>query len=151
MSMYVSAIWLIANLVHPFMLLVVFGNDFDMDMLGFGLQFTLYSFMFSMPSLFLGFLVIYGIFKLPISAGGRYLTWLITAPLIAFMNYWLLLVVVFGSRIDKESIELILPAMMAVVLAILLRYASFFKAAAESSKEKNENELKNTNDPIKEQ
>jgi len=143
MYLYVLATWLIANLVHPFMMYVVFGGgDFDLD--GFGMQFIFYSFVFSLPSLFLSFLAIYGISKLPASGAGKYIAWLITAPVIVFINYWLLFAVLFNLRIEKEEIDIMWPAIIAVVITIVVRYVSFFKNVAQLNKEKNET-VNNTN------
>jgi len=88
MYLYVAATWLIANLVHPFMLFIVFGSidNFEMDMLGFGFEFMLYSLLLSIPSLFLSFLAMYVIFKFQLSSAGRYITWVISAPVIAFSH-----------------------------------------------------------------
>lgn len=142
MYLYVAATWLIANLVHPLMLFLVYGaEDFDMDILGFGLQFVIYSFLFSIPSLFLSFLVMYVIFKLPLSSAGRYISWVISAPVIVVINYWLVFNVIFNTRMGKEGLEFMLPAMIAVVLAILIRYASFFRAVADFNKQENERDL----------
>ena len=142
MYLYVAATWLIANLVHPLMLFLVYGaEDFAMDILGFGLQFVIYSFLFSIPSLFLSFLVMYVIFKLPLSSAGRYISWVISAPVIVVINYWLVFNVIFNTRMGKEGLEFMLPAMIAVVLAILIRYASFFRAVADFNKQENERDL----------
>jgi hypothetical protein len=73
MHTYVFATWLIANLVHPFVLVVVFGwsAPFDMETVGLTVQFIVLSMCCSMPSFLLGFLAIYGIFKLPLHNNGK--------------------------------------------------------------------------------
>src|SRR6185503_3348561 len=97
MYTYVSGTWLIANFIHPFMLLVVFGWDgtFDMNMFGFGLQFLVFSILFSTPSLLFSNLAMHVITRLPFTSAGKYFTWLITAPALVFINYWLIMVLFF--------------------------------------------------------
>ena len=83
----------------------------------------------------------YVIFKLPLSSAGRYISWVISAPVIVVINYWLVFNVIFNTRMGKEGLEFMLPAMIAVVLAILIRYASFFRAVADFNKQENERDL----------
>jgi hypothetical protein len=141
--MHVSATWLIANLLHPLVALIVFGgnSDLNLDMVASVLGIIVYSLLFSLPSLLLSFLAIYGIFKLPSSITVKYITWLVIAPFIVFVNYWLLFSVFLGVSMQKEDTDFMLPAMIAVVLTILVRYISFFRMATNLNKKENETNM----------
>jgi hypothetical protein len=139
MFIYVIATWLLANLIHPFMLILVFGWNAPFDMNSFGLLFQLflYSLVCSIPSIVFSQLAIYGIFKLPFHTDGKYITWLLIAPFLVIFNYWFLMIV-FTGEIYGISLEFMLPAMLSVALTILIRYAAFFRTAAELNNKHNE-------------
>ena len=67
MKTQVPVVWLLANLFHPLLLITWFGVwDFGIsgDDIGIVLMLFIYGFLFSMPSLLLGFLVEY-LVKIP--------------------------------------------------------------------------------------
>lgn len=137
MKSQVPVVWLIANLLHPFLLIFWFGEwnfNLSSDDFGIGIMLFIYGFMFSMPSLLLGFLVEYLVVKLHSSALNRYLYWLLLSPLVALLN-WGLLVFVFGGSIDWRDITVAFPSMIAVLLASLMRYKSFLKEEKPSTEQ----------------
>ncbi len=138
MYLYISGTWLIANLIHPFMMFILLGSDaaFSMESIGFSLQFIVYSIIFSIPSLLFSILAMYGITKLPLPDTGKFISWLITAPVVVFINYWLLFRGFFNDELDRDSIDFMLPGMLSAVLIILIRYPVFFKAVRKESEGK---------------
>ncbi len=130
MFVYVTGTWLLANLIHPFLAIAIVGwtSPFDMNSFALILQFALFSIIFSIPSLALGQLAMYGIFQLPLRDTGKYILWLLIAPVLVLLNYWLLLLL-FGGSIYTDSLDFLLPGMFSIVLIIIIRLVAFFKAA----------------------
>lgn len=136
----VPAIWLLANLFHPVILVTWFGGwDFTLNSedIGIAMMVFIYAFLFSLPSLFMGFIMEYLISKTVTDRTNRYLCWLFFSPLIALLN-WVLVASLFGGWLHWRELSLAIPSMIAVVLASLIRYASFLKQ--ETTTEKNEHE-----------
>jgi len=136
----VPAIWLLANLFHPVLLLLWFndwGFAFNREDIGIGLMIYIYAFLFSVPSLLSGLLAEYVISILVTDKVYRYLFWLCIAPLLVLLN-WILIALMFDGGIRWMELPLAIPSMIAVVLASLLRYRSFLKQ--EPTTKMNENE-----------
>ena len=142
MKTQVPVVWLLANLFHPLLLITWFGVwDFGISSDDFGivLMLFIYGFLFSMPSLLLGFLAAYLVSKMHPVPLTRFLYWLLLSPLVALLN-WMLVALFFGGRIAWDDFSIALPAMIAVLLASLMRYKSFLKADIPTPIENNESE-----------
>lgn len=140
----VPAVWLLANLFHPVILMIWFddwGFTFNSEDISIALMVFIYAFLFSLPSLLFGFITEYIISKTVTDTTYRYLWWLFLSPLIAVLN-WVLVSSLFGGWIHWRELSLAIPSMIAVVLASLIRYASFLKQ--ETTTEKNEHESEPT-------
>lgn len=125
----VPAVWLLANLLHPVLLMLWFNDGilaFKSDDIGIGVMIFIYAFLFSLPSLFFGLLAEYIISKLVTDTIYRYLFWLFLSPLLAVLN-WLLVALLFGGGVRWMELSIAIPSMIAVILASLLRYRSFLR------------------------
>ncbi len=142
MYMYVSTTWLVANLIHPIMLFIVFGNaSINSETLGIGLAFIFYSILLSLPSLLISYVFMYVLSRLDMPPQAWYFTWLILAPVIVVVNYWLIFHSFLGEEMSRENIQIMLPAMFSVVLTILARYNSFFRKTDQSKNKRNERSM----------
>ena len=140
----VPAVWLLANLFHPVILMIWFddwGFNFSSEDIGIALMIFIYAMLFSLPSLLMGFITEYILTKTVTDITYRYLFWLFISPLIALLN-WVLVAVMFDGGVRWMELSLAIPSMIAVILASLIRYASFLKQ--ESTTEKNEHESEPT-------
>ncbi len=140
----VPAVWLLANLFHPVILMIWFddwGFTFKSEDISIALMIFIYAMLFSLPSLLLGFLTEYIITKTVADITYRYLFWLFLSPLVALLN-WVLVAFMFDGGVRWMELSLAIPSMIAVILASLIRYASFLKQ--ESTTEKNEHESEPT-------
>jgi hypothetical protein len=140
----VPAVWLLANLFHPVILMIWFDDwsfNFNSEDIGIALMIFIYAMLFSLPSLLMGFLTEYIITKTVGDITYRYLFWLFLSPLVALLN-WVLVAFMFDGGVRWMELSLAIPSMIAVILASLIRYASFLKQ--ESTTEKNEHESEPT-------
>ncbi|MBL0269505.1 MAG: hypothetical protein IPP99_12775 [Chitinophagaceae bacterium] len=136
----VPAVWLLANLIHPVILMLWFNDGilaFKSEDIGIGVMIFIYAFLFSIPSLLFGLLAEYIISGIVKDAIYRYLFWLCLAPLLAVLN-WVLVALLFDGGVRWMELSLAIPSMIAVLLASLMRYRSFLKQ--ESATIINENE-----------
>ncbi|HEV7780964.1 MAG TPA: hypothetical protein VGO58_06840 [Chitinophagaceae bacterium] len=125
MHSHIAGTWLLANLLHPVILVFYFSNGFSFlvaEDLGVFLQLLFYSCLFSLPSLALGFLAGYLIAKIRGEAVLKLVAWIITAPCIALLN-WLLIILVFFSPdlFFFEIIDVVAPAMLVAFIATVCR------------------------------
>jgi hypothetical protein len=140
----VPVVWLLANLFHPVILMIWFddwGFTFNRGDIGIALMIFIYAMLFSLPSLLMGFLTEYIITKTIADITYRYLFWLFLSPLVALLN-WILVAVMFDGGVRWMELSLAIPSMIAVILASLIRYASFLKQ--ENTTENNEHESEPT-------
>lgn len=140
MYLHVVNTWFIANLLHPVILFFYFegAENFEPEMIGFGLQFLVFSFLFSLPSLLLCMGAIYTLFKLSFSVTGRYMIWLIITLLIVIINFWIIFYGFIGAHINKNDFEIIIPALMAAGITVIIRHVQFFRVTAQIKNKENE-------------
>lgn len=130
-SKYIAGTWALANLLHPFAMFFYFnGNDFSLSAADIGglLPVLFYSFVFSLPSLLLGFLAGHFISLIPSGLIAQYIVWLFTAPLIVILNFILLVLVLAGGQLLFFELEIAIPGIISVFIASVIRYYSFAKA-----------------------
>ncbi len=131
MFMYCFITWLVANLLHPFVMLIVFQSDNSLiSAEGFGTFFMifLYTMIFSIPSLLTSFIVLHLISLMSISDGIKFFNWIVAALLIIPFNLFLIFHLFDDIKMMKLSdFEIGIPAMIAVTLANLIRVPYFFK------------------------
>lgn len=136
----VPAIWLLAGLFHPVLLMLWFNDGvlgFKSGDIGIGLMIYIYGFLFSLPSLVFGLLAEYIISIVVKDTIYRYLFWLCISPMLALLN-WILVALMFGGGIRWMEISLTVPSMIAVILASLLRYRSFLRPESTTTIKENE-------------
>ena len=131
MFLYCFITWLLANLLHPFVMLIVFQSEnylISGEGLGFVIMIFLYILLFSIPSLLMGFLVLHLISLMNIADGIKYFIWLGAALLIILVNLFLIYLLFESTKmITLSDFEIGIPAMIAVTIANLVRVKYFFK------------------------
>ena len=127
MNLHVSGTWFWANLLHPFIMFFYFDffdHSSGSELFGVLFAIFIYSLIFSLPSLFISFLWVYLISKLPVSVRVKYIAWIVSAPLLVILNF-MLISLLSGSDITFSELQIAIPAMIAVVIIILIRYKQF--------------------------
>ena len=143
MNLHVSGTWFWANLLHPFVMFFYLGySGYQSGTEIFGVLFLifLYSLVFSLPSLFISFLLIFLISMLPVTTVVKYLTWMIAAPVVVVLNF-LLISLLAGGGIVFSDLHIAMPAMIAVVILILIRHKQFLNIISQLKETKHENNL----------
>jgi len=120
--------WIIANLLHPvFIFFAVYLIDgypfFGTSVLEIFFLVTLYSLTFSIPCLLIGWLCFYLVSTTPLTVEAKFLTWLIAAPVLVFLEIFIILLII--GQIDAELLLYSMPGMAATGIAILVRYRQF--------------------------
>lgn len=131
MYLHVFYTWLIANLFHPIMIAVIYQFDtsgLSMEILKMGLFIFFYSLLFSLPSLFLGWVFIYFISRLPFDVISKFLIWLFLASVLPILNYIFVSLIFLKSEFFfPEEIFVLTPAILSVAFSILIRTNYFLK------------------------
>jgi hypothetical protein len=143
MNMHISGTWLLANLLHPVLLFLFMGNSGDyslFDLAGGYFSTLFFSLIFSSPSLWLSFLWGYLISGFSLTSFGKYIAWIISAPLLIIINMQLILLF-FAGEINFSEINFCVPAMIAVEIIILIRYNQFINCFNQLKEKKHENNL----------
>jgi hypothetical protein len=128
MFLHIFYTWIVANLLHPvFIFLGFYIVDGYPIFTGEGLQFffpaLMYSLLFSIPCLFIGWLCLYLVSITPFHNDTKFLMWLFVAPLLVFME--ILVILLLEGNVDVEELVFALPGIGAVAVAILSRYVQF--------------------------
>jgi len=143
MHLHVFSTWVLANLLHPFIMLLYIGYPIHpsfVELLGNYSSILYYSVIFSLPSLFISFLWVYLISRLQVPAIGIYIIWLVSAPLLIILNM-LLILILFPGAIGLLGVNYFIPAMIAVVIIILIRHDQFYSLTIQIKETKHENNL----------
>lgn len=139
MSLHVFITWLMAILLYPLLLLIYIGGEFsfDAEQLAFLFGLFLCTLVFSMPSLLLSVLVMVPITKAAVTNSSKFIIWCIAATVAVVVNFYLIFYFILKENIFRSaSIELMLPALLAVAITILFRYQYFFIALSKLKSEK---------------
>lgn len=144
MFLHIFYTWIIANLLHPvFIFLGIYLTDGDPIFTGELLQLLflalMYSLLFSIPSLFIGWLCLYLISITPFNNDAKFLIWLFVAPLLVFIE--ILVILLLEGNIDVTELKFALPGMAAVALTVLSRYVQFQNLNSISETNKHETNL----------
>lgn len=127
---HVSVTWIVAILLHPVFMFLVFRsgmNESASELISIFIQLSLYGFIFAFPSLLVACLFMYFISKLPFDVIHKYLLWLFLTASIPVLNFLFLSYVFLGDAGLLSDISIVLPSVLAVVAAILIRLQFFFK------------------------
>lgn len=119
--------WLVANLIHPVMMIfasLIMPEDFFNlhEEGGFIVLITFVLLLVSLPCLLAGWLCLMIIVPAPHSLQLRFLVWMVTAPCI-IVSQGLLMMLIIGA--GSKVLIAFIPAMMAVILSVLIRYRQF--------------------------
>lgn len=129
--MYVFKTWLIANLFHPFVLIVFFGKDLNeqqgIEFLGIYFFGFIISFIFSLPVLAIAYLIYRIIKRTNMDVIHAFIVWLISATIIPFLLLFVLSMMFFDTESLFNDIEMIFPAMISAFLAISIRLNYFIR------------------------
>lgn len=126
--MYVFNTWLVANLLHPFILTLYFkGEESVINMNALGSYFTLfiYSLIFSVPALIVAALVFMLIKKMPIDVLSAFFTWLFLASCIPFVILAILYLMFFNDGVPFDEFGIIIPSCIAVFVTVAIRLNQF--------------------------
>jgi hypothetical protein len=131
MWLYTLKIWVVANILHPFIILLYFGFNDD-EIINFGsLAFVLTaifpSFLISIPSFPFARLLLALIKQLPFDTSGKFISWLLLVTVIPALNLFLLGLVLGEANILENDSQLFIPASISVVISVIIRYRQFFK------------------------
>lgn len=127
MSVHTISTWALANLIHPFIMLLFFalyeGGTWGMGSLSIMPFIFIFSVVVSLPALLLSRIFLGIIKHTDLTWHGKYALWLFAAPMAIVIE---LLVFNFISlRLDVESLHLFAPSIIATIIAILIRLKQF--------------------------
>lgn len=135
--------WLLSNLLHP-LSFIIFGAIKNGSLSTSGTEFFtiggyvfLVSLFVSIPCLFLGWLCIKMILRsIVISDELKFITWIFLAPLLAFVEFLILLIIL--DVLESDLLLYSLPGIIATVFSVLIRYPQFNKIAFTSQTDNHE-------------
>lgn len=133
MFLHVFYSWVVANLLHPLVLLAYFHSEveeFSIEIPGWGLLIFGVSVLLSLPALIAGWVVMHLINRLPFDSISKYFTWLFLAcclPLVIFIT----IVLFMTKELRMSELEAIVPATISVAAALIIRAGYFFKRLRE--------------------
>ena len=137
--------WFVANLLHPILLLVMIGyNDGDLfssDVIILIVPVFFYSLLFSLPSLIIAWILIALIKRLPIDLPFKFTVWLFLIAAVPAINFVLFGLLLGITGLSKEDIQIFIPATIAVVATVLLRYKYFIRLFNQPQIENHESNL----------
>jgi len=134
MGLHIFVTWVVTNLVHPFVFAIWISNGAVSEWPGFAevfgglVQIFLYSLILSLPGQLFSQLIMYAGKRLVQNHTILYIFWLLAAPLMVVLNFCFDAFVLTGGEFFLEEIEITIPAIIAVIITILLRYRQFFNA-----------------------
>ncbi|MGN6294926.1 MAG: hypothetical protein ACTHMV_19405 [Chitinophagaceae bacterium] len=122
--------WLVANLIHPFLILIMDLIDpaffYDMDFLAEPSLLSMiffFSFILSLPGLLLAYACLRIIVPAPHSYQVKLVIWALAAPgIIAFGA--MVAMIIFGD-FNPGGLIVCMPAMLSAMLSVLIRYQQF--------------------------
>lgn len=127
---HVSVTWIVAILLHPLFMFLVFRNDMNGsvgELISIFIQLSLYGFVLAFPSLLVACLFMYFISKLPSDTTSKYLIWLFLTGSIPVLNFLFLSYMFFGDASLLGDFSFVMPSVLAVTTSILMRLQYFFK------------------------
>jgi hypothetical protein len=127
--MHVFNTWLIANLLHPVMVIVcgVFGGYWGWgDELMYGIfHLFIYSVVFSLPCLAVALGILSLIKRAPLEAITKFFVWLFLCASLPAISFIIIMTLFLKDSLLIGGLIFILPATLAVFITILLRFKPF--------------------------
>jgi hypothetical protein len=127
---YIFLTWVIANLLHPLILIVYFGigggGMFSEGLFQAFLLLLICSFLFSIPSLIISCLLIYALKVLPLTLFQKYIAGVLIAVAIPFLNL-VILEYIENDLFREFDTGAAIPASISVLFAVLIRHKQFIR------------------------
>lgn len=147
MFLYTFNTWLIANLLHPLLIMafgyMVYGHEgvlWYADIAKGYLLILGVSLLCSLPALLTGWLLLDIVVSSDHRSLARMVMWMICSVMLVFLEV-LIIAIIIGEPLTSEVFFLALPGILAVCLAILIRYQQFQKLISSPETNNNENNL----------
>jgi hypothetical protein len=137
--------WVVANLLHPlvWVLFIQLKNvePVSIESVQGLFLITVFTFIFSLPSLFLASLLLSLIAKSFQNINVRFVVWVFSVTVIPMINCLILDLIAESWKITGEAFELAIPATIATFIAVLIRYKQFSKLFIQQKNENHENTM----------
>lgn len=136
MILYVFLTWLVANLLHPLIFLLLYGSMngewFHDNYLQFWFLGFIYSLFFSIPLLIAAWIIFWLIRKSDITPVSKFGVWVFFVTALPFVCWIILLMIFTDMETMAEDFKMIIPSAVAGLTAALIRFRSFFKIITQS-------------------
>jgi hypothetical protein len=143
--LYVFNTWVVANLLHPVLIYILFGSMsgefFNDNFLQFYFLCCVYSFIFSLPALLVAWLLFHIIRRIRVSALSKFITWSFFASIVPVLIWYFLFMVFDSGDLQKEDLEMMLPSSLAIISSILIRVRQFFILFTQLKNQNHENKM----------
>ena len=128
MFAYTFKTWALAQVFHPFVLLIYISIRNSIEpafWIGSLFFIFLFSVFASIPSLLIAWLLLYILSNADLFAGEKFIGWLFSVAGAIVLNFFFLQLAT-GGVLDGDINEIITPAIIAGLLSVFLRAKSFF-------------------------
>jgi hypothetical protein len=129
--LYVFNTWVVANLIHPVIIFLLYGSMsgewFDDNYIQFYFFGIFYSSIFSLPLLVIAWILFYMIRRTGLSVLSKFGSWVFFVTALPLITLLCLTLIITEGEIYSEEIEMIIPSAIASFIAVLIRYKQFFK------------------------
>jgi ABC-type transport system involved in multi-copper enzyme maturation permease subunit len=128
--MHVFNTWLIANLLHP-VAIILCGLlrgywEWNDDVIYGIFQLFVYSLVFSLPCLFVAMCIMTLVKRSPLDASVKFTIWLFLCTSLPAICFLILATIISNEWTLMDDLIFVLPATLAVFIAILIRSKPFF-------------------------
>jgi hypothetical protein len=132
--MYLFNTWLVANLLHPLLAMLLWVNwqDFNGGGVAGAFVLMLFSLLFSVPLLIMSWLILKILKGMRISCLAKFITWLLVGTFLPILTVLFISLFASGAGDAVEDLWLLVPATLSILVAILLRHKAFFKMINET-------------------
>lgn len=129
MFLHVFITWLVANILHPLFILLLFSGDFgdfSLQWLVYFFMITIYSLVFSIPLLLMALLFFYVVYRCSLKNSSKYFAWIFLATSLPFLGGIIVFQVITDMKFEPAELEMLVPATVSIVVAIVIRTKQFF-------------------------
>lgn len=147
MFLYTFNTWLIANLLHPLIIMafgfVIYGHEgilFYADVVKGYLLVLVISLLCSLPSLLIGWFLLGIVVLSDYTPLARLVMWLVCSAILVFLEV-LVMAIIVREPLSLETFSLAVPGVLAASAAIIIRYNQFRKLISSLQTNDHENNL----------
>jgi len=147
MFLYTCITWLVANLLHPAMMILTMillgtpvGEIFDAESFSILVLFFSYSIFFSIPLLLISWGLLYIIMRMHDNMLVSFIVWLIATAILIILEV-IVILVHYDEEIKMQNLILALPAIAATWLSIIFRWKRFINLSYQLKINNHENNL----------